>query len=337
MNNVRIKNLTQLSFLMTFNRSFLLLILLSFALLGCKDDTALEEEISKIDIQFEIERFDRDFAMTTPDNLDSIKAEYPFLFPDKTPDSVWIARMTDPYQIELNEATSKVFPDFNDQEAEISKLFQHLKYYDKVFKEPRVITYTNFVQYRDKAIVTDTIVLIAIDNYLGKDHEFYGGIPRYIAENLEPSQITVDLAKAYAQRQIFQLQKKTLLDDMIYFGKQLYFMDKMIPFKTDAEKIGYSQEQLDFAKVNEGMIWTYFVEKELLFDTDSSLSGRFIADAPFTKFYLELDSETPGRLGQYIGWQIVRAYMENNEVSLQELMQKEAKEIFNKSNYKPPK
>jgi len=181
------------------------------------------------------------------------------------------------------------------------------------------------------------VIVIAIDNYLGANHEFYANIPKYLADNMKPSQIVADLAKAYSEKQIFQLKKKTFLDEMIFFGKQLYFKDVMIPFKTDAEKIGYSQEQLDFAKVNENMIWTEFVENEMLYSTDSSLAARFIADAPFSKFYLELDSQTPGRLGQYIGWQIVRAYMNNNEVSLKEMLQKDAVEIFNKSNYKPPK
>ena len=75
----------------------------------------------------------------------------------------------------------------------------------------------------------------------------------------------------------------------------------------------------------------------MLFSTDNSLPNRFIALAPFSKFYLELDSESPGRLGQYIGWQIVRAYMKNNKVSLMDMMQKDAEEIFNNSNFKPSK
>ena len=222
-------------------------------------------------------------------------------------------------------------------EADIQRLFQHLKYYEKTFQEPRVITLTNFVQYRNKVAVTDSIVLVALDNYLGADHEFYGNIPHYIADNMKASQIVVDLAAAYSEQRIFQAQKKTLLDEMIYFGKQLYFKDIMLPFKSDHEKIGYSETQLGFARANEDMIWTHFVENEMLFDTDSQLPARFIADAPFSKFYLEIDNETPGRLGQYIGWQIVRAYMNNNDVSLDKMMQTEAADIFNRSNYKPPK
>ncbi|WP_299338219.1 gliding motility lipoprotein GldB [uncultured Psychroserpens sp.] len=311
--------------------------LILLTLFGCKDDNAIETEISKIETNFIVERFDRAFANSTPDGLADLKQTFPFLFSNKIPDSIWVTRMKDSNQVLLNKATHETFGDFKLVTNDIEGLFQHLKYYDKTFNEPRVITLTDFVNYRNKIAVTDSIVLIGIDNYLGTDHELYGNMQRYLANNMKSSQIVVDLAAEYSKRQIFQSQRKTLLDEMIYFGKQLYFKDKMIPFKTDAEKIGYTPEQLEFAKVNEDMIWTHFVKEEMLYDTDSSLPGRFIADAPFSKFYLELDRETPGRLGQYIGWQIVRAYMNKNDVTLKEMLQTEAVDIFNKSNYKPQK
>jgi uncharacterized protein YjaZ len=59
--------------------------------------------------------------------------------------------------------------------------------------------------------------------------------------------------------------------------------------------------------------------------------------APFSKFYLEIDNESPGRVGQWIGWQIVRSFMQNNKVSMQEMIKMDAKELFEKSKYKPKK
>ena len=318
-------------------KKIILLILVLFAFFGCKNEDALEEEIAKIDTSFTVERFDRAFAEAKPENLGNLKKTYPFFFSARIPDSVFVEQMKDSFQIELNNATKQKFGDFKTETNEIESLFQHLKYYDKTFNEPRVVVFTNYVHYREKLVVTDSVVLLAIDNYLGENHEFYGNFPKYIAQNLKPSQLVVDLAKAYSEKQIFQSQKKTFLDEMIFFGKQLYFKDKVIPFKSDADKIGYAQEQIEFANANENMVWTEFVENEMLYSTNSSFVSRFIADAPFSKFQLELDSQTPGRLGQYIGWQIVRAYMKNNDVSLQEMLQTEAIEIFNKSNYKPSK
>jgi hypothetical protein len=245
--------------------------------------------------------------------------------------------MNDTLQQQLFNEVDKTFGNFDKEANEIRSLFQHLKYYEKTFKVPSVITLTNYVDYRNKTIVTDTIALIALDNYLGENHEFYSDIPKYLTQNMKPSQIVSDLASDYASKYIFQSHRKTLLDEMIFFGKELYFKDKMIPFKTDAEKIGYTQEQLDWAISNESYIWRYFIEKELLYSTDSSLPSRFVAPAPFTKFYLELDSESPGRLGQYIGWQIVRSYMENNSVEFLDMLQMDASDIFTDAKFKPRK
>lgn len=317
------------------NVGFLLVLLLVFS--ACKENNQIEKEISKVDIDFEIERFDLEFANAKPEDLSQLKSDYPFLFSVRIPDSVWVERINDPLQKELSHEVEKAYANFDDVYEDIESLFQHLKFYDKTFTVPRVITVTSDVDYRNKTIVTDSIVLISLDTYLGTDHHFYEGIQRFLILNMKRSQIVSDLAANYSEGYILQNKPKTLLDDMIYFGKQLYFKDKMIPFKSDAEKIGYSQEQLAWAQANESEIWRYFIERELLFSTDNSLAGRFIADAPFSKFYLELDSESPDKIGQYLGWQIVRSYMKNNDIPFMQMLQMDADEIFNKSKFKPRK
>jgi uncharacterized protein YjaZ len=111
----------------------------------------------------------------------------------------------------------------------------------------------------------------------------------------------------------------------------------LIPNESDAVKMGYTPEQIKWCEENEPQIWMYFIENKLLFDSDSKLYSRFLQKAPFSKFYLDLDSESPGRVGVWIGWQIVRSYMKNNNVTLQQLFAANAKEIFDNSKYKPKK
>jgi uncharacterized protein YjaZ len=101
--------------------------------------------------------------------------------------------------------------------------------------------------------------------------------------------------------------------------------------------MGYTKEQLDWCYNNEAQMWRYFIDNKSLFDTDNKLNTRFLEPAPFSKFYLEIDSESPGRTGAWIGWQIVRSFMKNNNVTLQELFEEEAKELFEQSKYKPRK
>ncbi|AJR03325.1 gliding motility lipoprotein GldB [Siansivirga zeaxanthinifaciens] len=316
----------------------LFLLFIGVIVVSCKKEQKLEAEIAAIDSQVNVERFDALFAKVTPETLPDLKNAYPFMFSEKFPDSFWIAKTTDTLETQIFKEVNKTFNDFSKTSTEIASLFNHLKYYFPSFKQPRVITTTSDVDYRNKVIVTDTIALIALDNYLGSDHEFYQSIPVYIRNNMNKDQIVVDMASEYATKFIYERTQNTFLDKIIYYGKQLYFKDVVLPFKTEAARISYSQEQLDWAKANESYIWRYFVERELLYSTDSKLDGRFITPAPFSKFYLEgIDSESPGRLGPYIGWQIVKAYMEHNTITINEMLDKSAEEIFNNSKFKPRK
>lgn len=311
------------------------LVVFSFS---CVDESKLEKDIASINTDVEVERFDRYNAEASIKDFLKLKQAYPFMFSENDTYSTWAEIKSDTIQIQLFEEVDGVFGDFKEIETEIESLFNHVKYYFPEFNAPRVITTTSYVDYRNRFFVNDTIALIALDSYLGSNHKFYGNIQNFIKANLKKEQIVVDLANKYAEKYTYQKQRKTLLDEMIYFGKQLYFKDIIIPFKTKAERIGYSQEQLDWAIANESQTWRYFVERELLFSTDSKLPSRFINDAPFTKFYLEfIDAESPGRLGQYIGWQIVKAYMKQNDVTLKDMLITSAEDIFNNSKFKPRK
>lgn len=329
----------RLAFKMKINSIFNFLILtLVFGLpIACNEDNKLEAEIAKIDINFNIERFDEALQNAEVKDLLKLKTAYPFLFSKHTPDSVWVKRMQDTLQHELLAEVQKKFSNLEQEKEDLTAFFQHLKYYDKTFKTPRVITLTNHVDYRDKTIVTDSLLLIALDNFLGKAHYFYEGIPKYIAANLEPNQIVSNIAENYAKQYVQPTKRKTFLDEMLYFGKLLYFKDVMLPNVSDAEKMGYTPQQIAWATENEPNIWSYFVENELLYSTDAKLVNRFIANAPFSKFYLNIDNDSPGRLGQYIGWQIVKAYAKNNNENVFSILQKSTQELFNNSKFKPKK
>ncbi len=80
----------------------------------------------------------------------------------------------------------------------------------------------------------------------------------------------------------------------------------------------------------------YFIEKQVLYQTQLEWVQRFIEPAPFSKFYLQLDNETPGRIGSWLGWQIVNSYMTQfPETPLDELLKISSQKLFNLSKYKP--
>ncbi len=308
-----------------------------FLLFSCNSDSKLEQEIEAIPMDVKIVRFDKEFARATPETLNSLKQKYPVFFPEQFHDSIWLGNLNDPIQQQLNEAVENAFPTEETIEDQLLPLFQHISYYFPEFEAPTTVTVTSDVDYQNRAIVADTLLVLALDTYLGSDHEFYENIKRYIAKNLKPSQIGPDVAEAYARQLISPPSKRDLLSQMVYYGKELYLKDIWLPNVSDAEKIGYTKEEMQWANDNEEDMWRYFIEKELLYKTDPKLAPRFIFNAPFSKFYLEIDNESPGMVGRYIGWQIVRSYIENNTVTVPQLLFKNADEIFKNSKYKPKK
>ncbi len=304
---------------------------------SCSDKDKVAEAIDKINVDLKVERFDREFAEAEPGDIPILKKKYPYLFPAQYADSVWVIKMQDSLQTELLSEVGIKFSDFSEEKQELTLLFEHIKYYFPDYTVPTVVTVTSDVDYNSRVILTDSLILIALDNYLGQDHRFYQGLSNYIAAELDEEYLVSDVAGAFTKQVVPKPRERNFLAQMIYYGKELYVKDKLLPFISDANKIKYSEEQLAWAKANEEQIWRNFIEQEHLYSTDNKLAQRFLDPAPFSKFGLELDNESPGRIGRYMGWRIVRAFMEKNEVSLQQMLGLSAEEIFKTSNYKPEK
>jgi len=318
-------------------KRFIALIVLLSVFQACKNETGVSEDVSAIQLNLQVLRFDKEFAEAKPEDIPNLKQKYPYLFPKQYSDSVWIAKLEDTLQIELFNEVNTAFPNFEKETTALELLFKHTLYYFPNYKAPKVITVISDVDFNNRVILADTLLLIGLDNYLGKDHRFYGGIEKYLAAGLDKNFLASDVASAFGKTVIQFPSDRTFLAQMIYYGKELYLKDKLMPLATDAQKIGYTPEELEWAQANEEQIWRYFIDRELLYSTDNMLSPRFLDPAPFSKFRLELDNESPGRLGRYMGWQIVRAFMDKNNIKLNQLLDLPADEIFKKSYYKPKK
>jgi gliding motility-associated lipoprotein GldB len=310
--------------------------LLCLFFLSCDQKSKVEKEVEEIPVDVKVERFDKVFFEAKPEDLAKVKKQYPFFFPAGTDDKVWLQKMQEPIWKEVYTEVQKKYGNFEPVHKEFDALFQHVKYYFPKTKTPKVITVIGEMDYTAKAIYADSLVIVALELYLGREHEFYQ-FPSYLKQNFEERQIMPDVVSSFSYRNIPNSSDKTLLSQMIFEGKQLYAKDLLLPNYTDAEKMGYTPEQLKWCEENEAYMWRYFLENEMLYSVDPKLNTRFITPAPFSKFYLEIDNESPGRTGAWIGWQIVRSYMKNNTVSLAELFKTEAKDIFEKSKYKPKK
>ncbi|RXG25347.1 protein involved in gliding motility GldB [Leeuwenhoekiella polynyae] len=311
--------------------------LLAFLMSGCNEDAKLPEEISQIPIDLKVARFDQKFAAVDSSGLDDLIRAYPFLFPETYTREFWTEKIKDTIQLELNKEVALAFPDFTEEQTDLETLFKHIKYYYPKTSIPEVITITSDVAYRTPVILKDSLLIIGLDNYLGPEHHFYDGIQRFYTQNFRKEQLDVDVADVFVSKWVRRKGNRRFLDEMIYHGKRLYMIERLLTLKDKNEIIGYTPEQYDWAIANEVDVWKYFIENELLFDSDSKLLSRFINPAPFSKFYLSFDNDSPPQLGRYIGWQIVKSYMQRNNIPLQMLPDKTSDEIFKQANYKPRK
>jgi len=314
---------------------FFVTIFVFLFLLSCGGNSLLEKEIASIKVDFTIERFEQIYYETPVEKFSETREAYSVFFPEEFHDSIFTSKLTDPLYRELYDEVQLKYKNFSDVESEIEDLFRHIKYYFPEKNIPgKVTTLISEMDYANKVIYTDSIVLIALDLYLGEDHRFYE-FPDYFRQTFTRRQILPDMATAFTETVLKYPNDRTLLSQMIYFGKQLYLKDLLLPTYSDAEKIGYTDEKWKWSLENEKEMWRYFIEESLLYSTDSKLLQRFITPAPFSKFYLEIDNESPGRVGVFLGWQIVKAYMSQSEHSLESLLNADAKTIFEKSKYKP--
>lgn len=316
--------------------SFVIVFIILIFSFGCQDEVEVKPEVRDIQLDTQLIRFDSIFSKADPDDLNSLKQNYPFMFKSNVPDSLWEMKMKDSLQKEIETEIFTTFGDFSTYKHDIELFFKHLKYFYPEQSIPTVVTLAEYVDYRTKVILDSDLLFISLDNYLGDDHRFYKGFQDYIAQLQAPHQLLPDIADQYANRLVQLPNSRDFLSQLVYEGKKLYFKQQTLPLVEPYKLIGYSPEELSWADDYEFMVWQYFVERDLLYSTDSDLRRRFLRPAPFTKFYLEVDSESPPRLGQFIGWEIVRAYADRfPEKELNEILNTDEQELFNQSKYKP--
>jgi len=314
--------------------SLILLIFLFFN--ACQDEFTNESDIESISVSISFDRFDLKFYDQPSEVIPELKKKYPFLFPKQFSDSVWISRQKDSLQLLLQSEVNKTFKDIELFERDVDHLFKHIKYFFPFAKTPRVITLTNNVDYQIKTVYSDSLLLISLDTFLGSENHLYDGIPTYIRKELDPKYITVQIADKFGAFIIPPVEDRTFLARMIYEGKKLYLNDLLLPHVPIEDRIVYTKEEFNWALENEKYVWQYFIEKQVLYQTQLEWVQRFIEPAPFSKFYLQLDNETPGRIGSWLGWQIVNSYMTQfPETPLDELLKISPQKLFNLSKYKP--
>lgn len=312
-------------------------LLILFLVFSCEKESKNNVDVSEIEIDFKVDRFEKKFYTSSETELINLKNEYPFMFPSQVADTTWIAKINNEEEQYLFAESQTVFGDFNEEKKQLESLFKYIKYYNPKFVAPNVITHISDLDYQYPVIYADTLLFISLDMYLGKDNIVYKDFPAYLSSNYKKENVVVDVAKNIINQSYPKTRTRVFLDRMINEGKFMYLLDAYVPNVSSELKMGCTFEKMEWAQANEINVWKYFIEEEMLYSNDTNLNARFIDIAPFSKFYQEADQDSPGQIGVWIGWQIVRSYMKNNDVTLSQLMATTSEDIYKKSKYKPKK
>ena len=292
-----------------------------------------ESKLPKEDLL--IHRFENEFYNSNEDNLQLLINKYPYLFPNQFPTENWKSFLKDSTRLNVFRESSKVFNDFSTTNKEISKVFIKFKEIFPEFIYPKVITLNSQSEYENRIIYADSLLLISLDSYLGRN--FYPDLPDYISSVMTKEYVLNDIAEKISKNFMQKSSDRTLVGEMIYHGKILYLNKYLTPFNEEYLIFHSSRNKIKWAEENEFNIWSFFIENDFLFNTSNSLKSRFISFAPFSKFNLDIDKNSPGSIGKWIGYKIVTSYMKNNNNDLKNLLKEDYYQIFTKSKYKPIK
>jgi hypothetical protein len=312
-------------------------------------DNRLDVDISDIEVpEVKFKRLDKDLFELTPQNLNSKKEElrsaygsfyYRYLrgvlkLPD--PDSILLFVNNKDIR-ELSHETQKTFNDHSISEIE-KELTDGMKRFKHHFPDRKLpVNFVTYLSGFDHKVYMDSTFGISLDMYLGTENDFYKRLqwPRYQTRKLSKEFMVADAIRGWLIAEFDKGEPvNNLLNHMIFYGKILYATDALLPHVHDSLKIGYTKQHLQYCKEFEKNLWGFFAQENRLYENSLKIIGDFTSEGPFTG---AISKDCPPQIANWIGWQIVRAYMKNNEkVTVNELMaEKDAQKILSKSKYRP--
>ena len=245
-------------------------------------------------------------------------------------------KFTNPHIDTLLMETHRVFGDASKLKQEFIQAFANFKYYYPDFQPPKIKTI--ITGFEKDIYVSDTLVIVGLDYYLGEGAKYkILNLYDYMRRRYHPGFIVPSVMLLYgidSKYNKLNPEDRTMLAEMISYGKAYYFAKSMVPCTPDSVLIGYTSEEINGSRANESLIWSRLIEDQVLFSTSAQDKQKFIIERPKT---LEVGEKCPGRIGQWIGWRMIESYHENHsDQTLPQIMSNsDAQQMFKESGYKP--
>jgi gliding motility-associated lipoprotein GldB len=330
----------------------LITLVLCTTLFSCGNNP-LDIDISNVKVDLKVKRFDQDLfdyeKEITQKDVEELNKKYQLFFQDYTEGVINIGSVKNPtinhqlnafvndsYIKEIKTDVNKIYADFSLYQNQLEDAFKHYKYYFPNKLIPEIVTYISGFNY---AITTDnkTYLGIGLDMFLGSSYDAYSqlGLPQYKIKYMTKENLVTGAILGWVSTE-FELKETNanLLTEMIHQGKILFLLDALMPDGPNTIKVSYTEKQIQWCENNEQHVWFYFIDNELLYTKETTEIIKYMGESPFIQGFPE---GSPGRIGHWVGWQIVKAYMKQNpSISLEQLMEEtDTQKILTDSKYKP--
>lgn len=224
-------------------------------------------------------------------------------------------------------------------EANKEKLVADLNQAFAIFKHfypgaPQPVLQTVVTGLYHDLYISDERLIIGIDYFIGKGATYRpNDVPEYILERYTYDYLAPVLMKFFMNPWIANGDETTLLSEMIDFGKAYYLLSRLFPCAPTYQIMGYNEQTMRDVEANQSIIWASFIQNEWLYDASEFTKKKFLGDRPNV---YEIGEKCPGRVGAWVGWQIVESYAEKTGKSMTEIMSiTDNHALFNASGYKP--
>lgn len=339
----------------------LTMLFLGFILISCGSEKNIPD-VSGVDVQFgmfQTEKmiFNTDSKDTLVDVLNGLRRNHPSFYgvyfqhvfpagPAENTDSLAMALLEfkkQPLADTLLRLADKNYREMDDLQKELEQAFRFVKYYFPEKEAPDVYTFIS--EYGLQGFIFEgnggrDALGIGLDMYLAGHFDYKRlepdnpGFSDYITRSWNRDHIVKKSLDVWFSDFVEPVRGNTLLDQMISNGKKMYILAQCMPQTRDTIVFEYAEAALEWCKNNELQMWSFFIEKNLLQDTNPIQIGKYINPSPDSP---GMPKEAPGRTGNYIGYRIVEDYMnKNKDITLPQLLaETDAQKIYKLSKYKP--
>lgn len=336
-------------------RSFGVLWLCCVLLLSCTD-THPAPDVSDIKVEVRIARFDKAFfALDTQQlapSLFTLSKNFAGFYPEYMQYILGVSG--DPADSttlqttllflrsykSLNDSLQLRFSDTRALEKELTMAFRYVQYYFPSYTPGIITLYTGPFDAPGVATVRSGTAL-GLQQFAGQNFfayqtaELQALYPTYLSRRFAPPYMVPGVIKAIAE-DLFppRTAELPLVEQMVEKGKYWYLSSLLLPHHPDSVITGYTSQQLEWCQENEGLIWSHLLKNEDLNSLNPVVIQTYLGEAPFTQ---GLSQEySPGNLGAWVGWQIVKKFVASHpDLRPEAVMKTSPAAILEQAKYKP--